>query len=234
MSLHTIRAARCDSRHMPYPNPFLRIVMSGTTYAAEGFSIGLNIGQNFDGPLSQPSDLTPYVTACKDWFARVDTRISGLAKLNMVKVNLVGTNGKYVSQTSSGTVEVTPVVTGGGGAIAVPPQNTLAVTLTTANLRGTAVRGRIYPPLLSLSPAADGFIVAASALGVANSMATFVNALNAIGPGDVSIMSDVGAGKVGRVTGVRVGRVVDTQRRRRRSLPETPVLATTAITVPAP
>lgn len=220
---------------MAYSSPFLRVVMSGETYPGEGFSCGLTIGQNFDGPVTQPSDLTPYQLACAAWFARPGSKISTKAKLTLLKVNLVGVDGKYASNDSTAFHEYLTPVTGGNSAGAtarVAPQLTLAVTLTTARKRGLAARGRLYPPMPIIGIEDDGLITVADAQLVGDSMATLINDLNSIGTGDVSVMSEVGTGAVGRVTGVEVGRVIDTQRRRRRSLTEARVPALTAVASP--
>lgn len=219
---------------MPYSSPFIRVVMAGTIYTGERFSCGLSIGQNFDGPLTRPTNIDPYVAACTAWFARSGTRIAGAAKLDEVKVNLVGVNGLYASATESGTAEISPVIAGVGSSSTPAPQLTAALTLTTNRRRGPAARGRIYPPLPVFTLEPDGRMSATMAAEMASSMATLINALNVIGPGDVAIMSKVGNGAIGRVTGVECGRVVDTQRRRRRSLDEGRVPSTVVIPVPTP
>lgn len=127
------------------------------------------------------------------------------------------------------------------GAAYTLPQSAIAVTLTTPSTRGLASKGRIFLPPCVVPLDADGTFSTTRANGIADTVKTWINAIRAIpAVGDVVIFSKgkgvrsvdangkvtwtyptVGQGRI--VTGVRVGRVVDTQRRRRRQLIEAPV-----------
>lgn len=219
---------------MPYPQQFLKVVASGTTYPGEIWSCSWNIAQNFEGPVEQPTDLTPYVTALSTWHQAADTQLSGPGRLDMVKVNLIGTDGLYVNDDTQ-FVEVVPGVPTTNVSLFAPAQCTVCVSLTTNKSRGLAHGGRFYPPVCLPGLGADGRITSANAQKIASSAATLISDLNAIGPGDVSIMSNVGAGAREPVRGVRVGRVVDTQRRRRNALPEEYVVsAVNVVVTPTP
>lgn len=106
-----------------------------------------------------------------------------------------------------------------------PPQVSLAVTLETGITRGRAARGRIYLPTTGQSVAADGRISSTNATDLAVRTATFLDDLTDLMAAPVWVMSDVGAGTSRPVEAVSVGRVFDTQRRRRRQLDEDRVSA---------
>lgn len=165
------------------------------------------------------------------------------SKLEELKVATIDLDGTYVDSTVSYSHFYLPAIAGTyttwSGWM---PQASTCVTLTTGVPRGLASHGRIYlPPNDQMATGTDGRITAASALIVANNIKKFINNLNAdpnFGP--VMVMSkghgvkvDVptrkrwewtypNAGTSAAVTGTRVGRVVDTMRRRRRQLVESP------------
>lgn len=117
-----------------------------------------------------------------------------------------------------------PGTTGGGY-----PQIALVLSWRTARSRGYASNGRMYVPSAREVSTASGQIDATQADALAGVAATFINAIAASGVGTPAVMSSAGAGRIEEITGVRVGRVMDTQRRRRNALDE----AYTA-TVPVP
>jgi hypothetical protein len=106
--------------------------------------------------------------------------------------------------------------TGAGGY----PQIAVVLSLRTARPRGYASNGRMYVPCSQAIGSSDGRISAATALGIATAGATLIAAINDVGLGQAAVMSAVGAGRTEPITGVRVGRVMDTQRRRRNQLAE--------------
>lgn len=217
---------------MPYAQEFVQVVMSGTTYPGEFFSTGLSmIGAAPGNTAAQPNDLAPFVAACSAWFRSTDTRISNIARLRTVKVNRIGIDGKYVDKTNTRLVDIAAPVAGGSPQTSVAAQLTMAITLGSASLRGPASKGRMYPPLTAVTIEPDGLVTGATCAAMANSALTLINALNAI-PGAglrVGLVSDRLEGFQAPVTRVEVGRVVDTQRRRRRGLVDTRVPGTTAL-----
>lgn len=108
-----------------------------------------------------------------------------------------------------------PGTTGGGY-----PQIALTLSLRTARSRGYASNGRMYLPSSREVSVASGQIDATQALALASVGAQFIADIAEVGLGTPAVMSTVGAGRIEAVTGVRVGRVMDTQRRRRNALDE--------------
>ncbi len=223
---------------MAYPANFLKLVLSGTMYQTEIWSCSFSIIPSFGvGAPTATAQLDPYVAAAKAWFQRNDSNISNQAALTSVKLNMVGVDGKYVSGSQSFYKDVLPIAPG-----ALPtfpaPQLTTALTMRTAATRGLASRGRIFPPLCASGVDATGVMATLQVTNMANSLAVFINAINALDNGSVGVAS---AGSVtgapGRflpVKSVEVGRVIDTQRRRRNALNDkVRVPAATAIVPPA-
>jgi hypothetical protein len=158
--------------------------------------------------------------------------------LTDIKLNRIGPDGTYVDPTSMTHEYPAPIVGTGGGTSA--PQLAGVVTLRTDFARGLAHAGRMYLPTPSgfAAPAADGMVTTAVAIRVANSVATLLNTISATmategGGGDFhghpAVLSDRGAGAWHFVTSIQSGRVVDTMRSRRTSIPEDYQDATVAI-----
>lgn len=120
--------------------------------------------------------------------------------------------------------EPDPGSTGGGY-----PQIAIVISLRTARSRGFASNGRMYLPSALEPSVASGQIQQTAADTLALTSATFIAAVADVGIGVPAVMSSAGAGRIEQVTGVRIGRVMDTQRRRRNALDE----AYTAV-VPVP
>ena len=181
---------------------------------AEHFSFGLNLGGI---PSPDPANAVQYAAAGKAMFNRVESLICDNAFITECKVANIGPDGKYLNN------PVIVPVDGGVGAVAGPRhpfQISVCVSLSTGQ-RGRSQRGRFYLPApgIGIIPT-SGLMNAGEQAAIAGSMVTFINAINAIHPGSpVSICSRKGFNT--NVTGVRVGRVADTMRSRRRSLPET-------------
>lgn len=135
-----------------------------------------------------------------------------------VKWSPIGTDGRYPPAGESRTYfRETPTqgVFGTGY-----PQIAVVLSLRTARLRGYASNGRMYIPSSLGIEAATGRVTTSAAGQIADAGAALISAINAVGLGNVTVMSEVGGGLNATVTGVRVGRVMDTQRRRRNQLSE--------------
>lgn len=165
-------------------------------------------------------------TAVKTWHASSGAAIHNVCKLTYAKLNYVKMDGHYLENRTHEFIYA-PVVAGGASASQYPNQVALVVSLTTGIDRGPAHRGRFYMPMPTWAVQADGLIASAQAVLTATAAATFITAISD-SPGidiltspNAAVMSKVGTGATNLITGVQVGRVYDTQRRRRTSLPET-------------
>lgn len=157
--------------------------------------------------------------------------ICNAARLDWVKIAHLDLAGDYlsdpvVSETPAGT-GVQGSKTPGGG-----PQLAVAVTLASGSSFGKANYGRFYLPWSLPATDATGRYPSNEATGIAQQTVSMLSDMQALieanktsgGILDVTNMSSVGGGTNKRVLEVRVGRVVDTQRRRRNRINEAPVV----------
>jgi hypothetical protein len=225
---------------MAYPTSLYRIVLGGTIYT-ETWNTSLSYAPGFLDKPADTSILATLAAATQSWFQQNQTVGVGFtpqAKLVYLKVNRIDTQGHYQDPTA--IMHTYPVPLAGGGTASFPPaQLATVVTLKTAFERGLANKGRMYLPCATGydSVGTDGRATAARALLVANSVAGYVNQVNAAfqawsGGGDaghVAVFSNIGSGAFHFVTKTAVGRVPDTMRSRRSSLPEDYQASTTAV-----
>jgi len=219
---------------MPYDRRHVVIQWGGTLPGGEIWSNSLRASSGdtgADADVPTEGELTDWLTgplqeAVASWHSRATSRISTSAKLLYVKANAVDIYGHYLQENTLEYLYPSPLP-GGSSAAVMPNQVALVVSLTTRYQRGPAHRGRFYSPLPSIVVGADGRIPAGEAQNVADSAATFITeAGDTAGPDfvvpiKIVVMSAGGAGgKTEIVTGVEVGRVLDTQRRRRTELDE--------------
>lgn len=212
---------------MPYtPGPFdsahLYVQWGGKLPGAEQWSCGLRMRKETPGAIDNGTGLLVGVSAAiAEFHVRTTSHISAQAKLSFVKVNAIGTDGHYMGD---GTNEALFADVGGAwtGASIFPNQIAWAVSLTTGFSRGPAHRGRFYLPLPRVDLDADSRVMESQADELRGSVTTLLNNLNAVNTDyEVAVFSrKMGAAGNRRVTGNQVGRVLDTQRRRRRSLAE--------------
>lgn len=136
----------------------------------------------------------------------------------VVKLNEIGPDGKYVEDTTHYWEVTNGADQHGSSSTSVEPQRTLAVSWTTGATRGLAHRGRIYLPGYA-TPVSTSMTVT-NAGSVAADMKLLLDSIQEteLVP---AVVSGVRAGSARVITGIEVGDRVDTQRRRRRSLTET-------------
>ena len=218
--------------------PHYKVTMSGTlgSGAEEIFSMGFALARHDQAPIGHildPNDTvwTDIASDCTAWFSDPLTKIHAHAKLTKVKIASIGSNGRYASP----PVERLVTASGGVTASTTRPANqeALVVTLHTAGDLNR-IKGRFYLPLPALTTQGDGRFLAADVDGVETRTQTFINAVNNQPGLDVLGLSvhvasqgrrnKDGSVRVGPgnhlVTGISVGRVLDTQRRRRNKLLE--------------
>lgn len=205
---------------MIYAQPFYRLVVSGTTYDAETWSWGLSLIR--EGFTSEPlaTEVPQAIIDAVSTFHAATYVSSRGAKLDLIKLNSIGTDGRY--ERSDETVQhefETPIE--GAGTNNPPPQIALAVSLMTAAARGRAHAGRFYLPLPSGSTFTDGRMTASAQGIVLTSVTTMLNAVNLALPDfRVGVTSGIAPGAQRVVTHARLGRVYDTLRSRRTSMDE--------------
>lgn len=206
----------------PFDSTHLYVQWGGLLPGEETWSCGFRMWQAGGSTPQDANDaLVGVAAALQAFHVRPNSFISPKALFNFVKVNAIGTNGRYQSQS---TVEAVFGNTPGGGPDGKTPPNqiALAVSTTTGFARGPAHRGRFYTPLPCITIFGDGRMDAQDAGLMKASATSLMTEVNAAGGGHVmTVMSrKLGAPGHRAITGFEVGRVLDTQRRRRRSLLE--------------
>lgn len=206
---------------MPYL-PHRRLTMIGTMGGNndERFSFGLSLDETFFNLQPDQDMLEDMVVKTQAFFSAPTTNIHSTAVLTMVKLAKIGADGKYLED----ALFVDGLTSAGGGSSTVlhPFQVALAVSLGSAR-RGPTGRGRFYLPLPALVVSTDGTAGGGQLLEVQGSVKTWLEALGnreGIDPSVPSVVIASTKGYVSPVTSVRIGRVLDTIRSRRRSLNE--------------
>ena len=204
--------------------PHQRLTLVGTLGPAsapvENFSLRVCLS-NANGIGRDAQDLfDDYVADTTAFWGRGTTGISQFAILREIKLAKIGEDGKYTSDPRIASVTVPGFAT--GSAPLHPYQVALAVSLGT-NRRGPRGKGRFYLPCPQVSMTADGLIPSAERDFIETSVAEWITDLNNHPSVDVTDAEVVVASSFGfnsKVTSVRVGRVLDTVRSRRRNLDE--------------
>lgn len=223
---------------MAHPHPFIKVVAEGSLYGTEAFSFGFHIVQ---APTVAEDQLPAVSQELADQIGNLvrtyfngaapnGLSITAMAKLERVKVNRIGRDGRYMDPDSVEHV-VNPAIAG-RSSVQPPPQLALAVSLIgNENPRGLAGRGRFYlPPMTGMdSVTADGKIGPTAIPLVVSATQKLIRDVNALFKGlgvQYAYVGNTSSGSSGRpgrqqvVSEIRVGNVCDTVRSRRRSLQE--------------
>jgi len=201
----------------------IRLAINGTL--GDGGAEAWSTGFHLDGDVANEADMSALCTEVFDYFAD---------PLNMTNThNLISLNGtidevvgyQYLGSSPTATIVggSTSASVAGQGGMDLPPQATVVVSLQTS-LRGARYRGRMYLPAIGADMNTDlKWGGTATPTGVAAEFAAFFEFVNtaalAYSAGSVGVYS-AAADVVTQVTSVRVGDVMDTQRRRRDNLLE--------------
>lgn len=211
--------------------PHLAIVAHGSLPGAEQWSCTLRttkveatIGQTLLQTLT-----TAAVAAWRSLIVDAQVMFSTGVVLSGVTTRALDSRGITQSQAEAG-----PLTTGAGiGTIQLPNQCSIVATLVTARA-GRTGKGRIYLPVLAppFNTGTDGGLAGNYVDVVATRVKGLLDALNTALAGitdtpKVGVQSKTASSQLGgtytgaAVTQVRVGSIIDTQRRRRNSLHET-------------
>lgn len=214
---------------MGYAHSVARLTLHGTSFnQGEEWTTGLFLG--FPG--SDASSLNQQFAdvardAWKAFFIKADSYIGTAWKFDYAKVSLIGADGRTNPDATVYSNLATPAVGASAGAQQAP-QVALVATLTSDRARGLAAKGRMYLPGVNAPLDSSGHISSVNTATIAANLKTFLGALNSSfdQPGLVILASQgrkaplVGPPVSATVTGLRVGNVYDTQRRRRNQLQE--------------
>lgn len=214
---------------MAYPNNFVKVTFGGTIYSqADIWTCGINYGSP-DGDidlqaLKNTAAKNTLPNHVREWFTDTRSQISNRATLEWVKLAYIGADGKY--ELDADIFEYDDLVTGSVATSSyVPiPQHTTAISFNSEVRRGAGRFGRIYPPLNGVVYN-DGMVSTEGANqmrdAAAKLLANMGVALSLTSQGYLPpIIASQRTEKHNEIVGVRVGRVVDTQRTRRNAFQE--------------
>lgn len=216
-----------------YAHSTWKVTVLGTMFGgAEEWSTGFYMGNVTPGDVGQAptaADCQEVATAWQTFFTTANSDFSNRFQTIGVKIALTHEDGKadpnatefyYYPSAISGINSVSPF----------PPQISLAATITTAKVRGWGSKGRMYLPGIQKLVQNDGRILTNDVVMVRDNFRTFLNSVNSNNDHGYKVIvnspenaagSHQHAAQINEVTGVRVGSVYDTQRRRRNGLTET-------------
>lgn len=207
------------------------VTFGGTLPESEIWQCGVRCLPLDAGVRVPDADLTTYCSevqaALGTWFNSAGARHATAAHLVWVKAAWIGTDGKYPGDETPGIYDYATPVAGATAAAGQPGFTCQALSFTTGTLRGKGSHGRIYPPNVATPATQYGFSVAtATSTALATATVALLNALsNATGtipviPAVVPMGPGVSTTDEYPITGVKIGSVVDTIRRRKSAVPE--------------
>lgn len=214
---------------MVYAHKVTRVTLSGTMFGGtEEWSTGFFLGQEgSDAADLNQLGLDVIRNAWTTFFTAAGSQVNSAYRFTQAKSATIGVDGKTIE----GTVQYsypTGTISGGVATNTHPPQCALVVTLLSDRPRGKASKGRMYLPGFSGNITSSGKADATQIGTVATNLKTFFDAL--VGNFDITdqlILAAKGTGALPALTAqndyvetIRVGDVVDTQRRRRNGLAE--------------
>lgn len=209
---------------MPYPTPLIKFSFGGSLAdGLEIWSCGLTMdfvgGEGYEMDLftDWQEDFDLFVTAVENFISEPDARVPTGVQLTWVKAALVGTDGAYLME----PVEA-PASASGGDAGGYLPQGALVYTLVSSRWKDPGRYNRFYLPTSTPTSTTGWRLTEAQADDAAGACHAFLDALDGLGSvaSLVVVASPVGAGHNNSVEEIRVGRLIDTQRRRRNAIAE--------------
>lgn len=222
---------------MPYDRSHIHVTWGGPLASVEEWSTGIRYAKmdpGVAGPNATHEDflalpVSSLWTPVLAWFnsGNGGSGIGALAQLSWLKAALIKTDGHYAEDAKFVSfAPITPGVT-----TQLSPQDCYVVSLRSGQSLGDANYGRMYVPTPTWGVGQNGgLITEVQAAGARTAARTMINALTGVFRTNSNdafrpvIMSTKGTGKTKEITQIGVGRVMDTQRRRRNKLNEATAL----------
>jgi hypothetical protein len=215
-----------------YSTNSVLITYGGSLMDVETWSIRLRAWSTV--PVSDAALVAGIAGTAADFFtdasaqiAVSDLKVNSQATLDFVKVAAIDTDGHYALESDADLHSVAPGTGAGGGGSAFAAQLCTVMTFLTVAHRGHASKGRVFLPSADQSSLeSDGQMSVAVTEDMRDAFLGWLNNANGILSSAFSasmrlgVLSNVGAGRAHQTTDLTVGRIIDTQRRRRRSLDE--------------
>jgi hypothetical protein len=145
--------------------------------------------------------------------------------VDFIKVAQIGTDGKYLAGSGSPYLYTAGLPAPGGTGRIGPPMQALKITLTTANPRGRGHIGGFYLPFVGYTGWNTSTLTAAVANDYRDWGKKILAAIKQTTTSDnqpaMIVIASRLSGTLTKVTGVKVGTVVDVQQRRKEQVVET-------------
>lgn len=205
---------------MPYTGSHILFTATGALPGGEVWSCGLRTISGSAVGVDQATLEVYALAAANGWVTYLNSEPGYATGTNCTSVTarLITFAGLTEAQGSAAPT----VAPGSGNPAKMPNQNAVVVSLITGRA-GRTGKGRVYVPLLAAGLQGDGRRSEADSQATAAGFAAFLTQLNVEIAGsllDMGVQSQKASPSGSKVTSVRVGRVIDTQRRRRDSLVE--------------
>jgi len=221
--------------HVVYAHKVNRVTLSGTMFsAAEEWSTGFWMGEEgADASVPTQAMANAILPLWRTFFEAAQTKVHNQYLTTQVKVAHINTNG---TTDSANVVYAYPAteLNGNDASSPYPPQCSMVVTLLSDRPRGLASKGRMYLPGYVGAITGNGKVSSLQTGELATQFETFFNGIRAHADiPNTPILAAKGTGLFPELTAqndyiekIKIGDVIDTQRRRRNGLAETYVLKT--------
>ena len=231
---------------------WIQTTFRGTLGAVEQFQFQINWGTPGDDPDLSEAGLLSFAESVRDiWKTEwktggggtpmqtrhtADVAFTEVGAATLVITDATNADGSGGNLSQPHPTQWAPYLVGdamagtatGGTTVSLPFEVACALTLQT-DTRGPRGRGRCYlPPFATNVMAAGGVFANAIVTGVGASVGVFFDAVTVANPGIIPVVVSKRAVQLHPVTSILVGRVPDSQRRRRRSQDELRALAWSA------
>lgn len=214
---------------MPFAKPFVKVTLQGNLAEVDIFNYSFHLVTS--GDAVQAIDLLRGLPTVRDdivnrliTYHQSTAGSAGYANLESVKFAYIGTDGKYIRDAQ--TANFAPRQGGYQPSGTTTAFTGAAISLTGGIARNPAGRGRYYPPANAISTETGFYITTARQTELAEAHSDLLSDINSILIGAtttlyVGIVSEKDSGAQQAVESVRVGSVLDVQRRRKNRAYET-------------
>lgn len=206
-----------------------RVTLFGTSFGGvEEWTTGFWMGaEGFGSSAPTQAQADAIKTLWQTYFTNTASKFGNNWKTTGVKVALIREDGTSHPEDSVFSYYTTPITGTSTDTVPLPPQCSLVATLTSTRARGYGSKGRMFLPGINVPITSTGKIPGTAVTSLIGPLKTFLDGVNAhIDIPDHIILNSSGPTGVHSpgiftVTGVKIGDVYDTQRRRRNQLTET-------------
>ncbi len=214
---------------MAYPYNFIKVTFGGKLRDTEEiWACGFHLAKRTENisvtefETKGPTDITLIANEIKAFYNETNNLIPTYMRLEWVKLALIGTNGKY--QTAPVEYEYSPA-SGGGSGQGFVPSTAAVITLVADKYKDPGKYNRFYIPICAPQATNQFVMTNAHIESLATTAAEMVRDINSgttIGGSELNVTAvSQRVTSYLPIASVKVGNVIDVQRRRRNKLVET-------------